>query len=306
MPANGRHGLNSEKWIVETLNSVYSQTYTNIEVIVVDDGSTDKTKELVLSYKDDIIYCYQENKGPAAARNLGINKSSGKYVAFLDSDDLWMESKLAKQINFLEENIEYKLAFTNVELINEKGKYLYTHYNKVPKQKTKLIKSLFLGKIAMNTPTIVVKKSIADEINGFNENLPVKEDHFFLMSVANGYKLFHFKEPLVKRRINDSSLSQNVKSENLLNLINPFIDASIEKFSYLLKYKNRIYSLIYMSMGKSAWKQNDLKAGRANIIKAIKCNPLFLRNYLILVMIFLNINSSWFERIKRYLKAVKR
>lgn len=293
---------NSEKWIIEALNSVSSQSYKNTEIIIVDDGSTDGTKDIVLSYDKKIRYYYQINKGPAAARNVGIEKSKGKYVAFLDSDDLWIEHKLEKQIQFLEENDEYKLVFSNVNVVDEKGEYLYTQYNKVPNQKSKLIKSFFLGKISMNTPTIVVYKSIADEIQGFNEKLPSREDHFFLMSVANDHKMFHFKEPLVKRRINQSSLSQSVKAENVFALINPFINASIEKFPYLCKCKKRNYSFIYRWLGKNAWKENDFKKGRAHMVEAIKNDPLFFKNYLILIAIVFNIRYRQLEKIWRFLR----
>ena len=101
----------------------------------MDDGSTDNTRYLVHDYGKDIVYLYQENKGPSAARNLGIKNAQGKYVAFLDSGDLWESHKLLEQISFLEKNSDVALVFSNVKVIDEGGNYLYTHYNQVPNRK---------------------------------------------------------------------------------------------------------------------------------------------------------------------------
>ena len=89
---------NCGKYICDAVKSVLSQTYKNIEIIIVDDGSTDNTKEALRSYvyNKQIRYIYQKNKGPAASRNLGVEKAEGDFIAFLDADDLWNEKKLKK------------------------------------------------------------------------------------------------------------------------------------------------------------------------------------------------------------------
>ncbi len=92
-------GLN---WLEEAIESVLKQTYKNIEIIVINDGSKENVSEIVDKYGSYIRLINQENRGPASARNKGIKMASGKYIAFLDSDDLWMPEKLAKQIAFME------------------------------------------------------------------------------------------------------------------------------------------------------------------------------------------------------------
>ena len=89
---------NSSQFIVETLESVFAQTYKDYEIIVVDDGSTDNTKEVLQPYTSRIKYIYKENGGPASARNVGIKSAQGEYIAFLDSDDRWLPEKLEKHI----------------------------------------------------------------------------------------------------------------------------------------------------------------------------------------------------------------
>ncbi|MDE6952375.1 MAG: glycosyltransferase [Erysipelotrichales bacterium] len=116
---------NSENYIFETIESVINQTYSNWEMIIVDDISIDNSIEIIKKYceKDSRIkyYILEEKGGASLARNKAIRESKGKYIAFLDSDDLWKEEKLEKQVKFMEEN-NYDFTYHNYELINENSK----------------------------------------------------------------------------------------------------------------------------------------------------------------------------------------
>lgn len=116
---------NSENYISETIESVINQTYSNWEMIIVDDISFDNSIEIIKKYceKDSRIkyYILEEKGGASLARNKAIRESKGKYIAFLDSDDLWKEEKLEKQVKFMEEN-NYDFTYHNYELINENSK----------------------------------------------------------------------------------------------------------------------------------------------------------------------------------------
>ncbi|NMA75367.1 MAG: glycosyltransferase [Bacteroidales bacterium] len=298
--------FNSEKWIIETLDSVRNQSYSNIEIIIVDDGSTDNTRYLVNEYGKDIIYLYQENKGPSAARNLGIKNAQGKYVAFLDSDDLWESHKLLEQISFLEKNSDVALVFSNVKVIDEGGNYLYTHYNQVPTEKRELITAFFMGKIGMNTPTIVVRKEAVDSVGGFDESLPMREDHFFLMSMADRYSIKHFKEPLVRRRINEGSMSDSVEMGKAFKLFEPFVNKSVKQFPYLGKYKRHAMAKINMAAGTGYWKHGDFNNSVKSMLKAIWLNPFKIRNYISIVFALVRVKYDCFLKVKMKLKTIIR
>ena len=107
---------NASKFIREAINSVLNQTYKDYEIIVVDgrDGSTDNTREIVAEYGDAVRYFRQEDRGLSDARNKGILNSKGEYIAFLDSDDLWSENKLALQVEFLDSHRDVGLVFYDV------------------------------------------------------------------------------------------------------------------------------------------------------------------------------------------------
>lgn len=128
--------FNSEKFITETIQSVKNQTYQNWELLLVNDCSTDKSEQIIREYeKEDkriILVNLETNSGAAIARNTGISSAKGKYVAFLDADDLWDKEKLEKQIKFMKEN-NYNFTFTGYEFADENGNNLGKRVN-VPKQ----------------------------------------------------------------------------------------------------------------------------------------------------------------------------
>ena len=115
---------NGANYITETLNSVLIQAYKNIEVIVVNDGSTDKTEEIVKSFGDRIRYFVQKNKGVSSARNFGLLKAEGEYVQFLDADDLLFEDKIFNQIEFFIKNPSNNVVYCRYNLINSSGKII--------------------------------------------------------------------------------------------------------------------------------------------------------------------------------------
>ena len=114
---------NSEKFIKETINTVKQQTYTNWELLLVNDCSTDNSKKIIQEYEEDErikLIDLKENSGAAIARNEGIKQSKGKYVAFLDADDFWLPNKLEKQIKFMQDN-QFSFTYTGYEFTDEEG-----------------------------------------------------------------------------------------------------------------------------------------------------------------------------------------
>ena len=110
---------NSERYISEAVESVLNQTYRNLQVIVINDGSTDGTERALEPYMDHINYFFQENRGVAAARNVGIRSSRGRHIAFLDSDDIWMPEKLENQVSYMIGHPEFKFLYSDFVYFND-------------------------------------------------------------------------------------------------------------------------------------------------------------------------------------------
>jgi teichuronic acid biosynthesis glycosyltransferase TuaG len=183
--------FNAQTTIQNVLLSVIKQTYTNYEIIVIDDGSRDKTKEFVEYFFQDkqVIYqyIYQKNSGPSAARNNGIKNAKGEFIAFLDADDLWHPQKLELCMKvFEDEKIKalghgYTLS-TKMDKIDQ---------NVSPKKLTFL--NLLLKNFAV-TPSVVIKKEI---IELFNEEMNYAEDHELWLRISYKYPLYYLDLPLV-------------------------------------------------------------------------------------------------------------
>lgn len=237
---------NCEQWIEQSIDSVINQTYTNIEIIVVNDGSTDNTIDRLNNYKDDNrINLYTiENSGPAFARNFGVSKSSGELIAFLDADDYWDPDKVKKQVEYFEMK-KCSLLLTNIVIVDENNDIIDKVEKNIPSSKQQQTIDFFLGKITQNTPTILVSRKVFDEVGGFNTELIHREDHYFLMQVANLYGINLIDEFLVYRRKWEDSMSSdyNKVERNSTTIINhfkktryPFLNISINTFPYLQDY----------------------------------------------------------------------
>ena len=197
---------NAQQFIKETLLSVINQTYTNIEIIVVDDMSKDKSATIVkdLSNKDDRIkYIYlKENKGVANARNIGIEAAQGRYIAFIDSDDLWKENKLERQIEFMLEN-KYVFTYTEYEFISENGESL----NKIiPVEKQVNYKKLLSGN-CIGCSTVIIDRNYIQKI--YMENVKHEDYVTWLSILKTGYNAYGLNENLGYYRKLKNSLSGN-------------------------------------------------------------------------------------------------
>jgi len=177
---------------------------------VVDDGST---KEEHIEYHKIINnYCNaklitKKNGGAASARNFGASQATGELIAFLDSDDIWLADKISSQLDIMTQNEDIGLVLGNIIVADEDLTAKYKSTKKIPEDKKEIINGFFKGDIVMNTPTILVKKNIFDEVGGFPEELKYREDHYFLMSVANICKITCDKKYFTVRRERKGSLS---------------------------------------------------------------------------------------------------
>mgnify|MGYP006285960091 FL=1 len=176
------------------LDSVLSQTYKNLEIIVVDDCSSDKTSEVVEQYQkqdDRIIYIkHDKNKKLARSRNTALEASSGKYIAFMDDDDEWVDSeKLEKQVNFFESSRNKKIAIicSSVRLYQDNG-----IKDKIIPRPKDLSSAILSGNGIMYTPTVMMPKAIIDKVENFDINMPkgVDGDLYRTCIVKFGYEVY--------------------------------------------------------------------------------------------------------------------
>lgn len=210
---------NAEKYISETIYSVLGQTHQNFEIIVIDDGSVDNSGQVVgeISKKDQrITYQYQPNKGMCATRNVGLSLCSGKYVLFLDNDDIIGKSFIADRVAFLEMNPEYGLCGSKILKIDSEGNEIQTQIVHHSPTENMLREILLYDKQVSSIPSnFLVRKSIMDS-NGirFNESLSSTGDKYFLIEMAYATKCSNIKADQINYRIHGGSMSAKL-SDNL-------------------------------------------------------------------------------------------
>lgn len=202
---------NREKTIKKAILSVLSQDYKELEILVVDDGSTDNTSKVVKSINDSRIkYIYQKNEGACAARNNGITKARGQYIAFHDSDDVWHSNKLAKQLPVLFDKkadiVFCKLNITDGKEKNEKYPAYYDEGIVDP------INTL----LGIGTQTLVMRADLAKK-NLFDEKMPRFQELEFLIRVIPGNRIYCVDEPLVDYIIGNDSISKS--HDKLINAL---------------------------------------------------------------------------------------
>ena len=219
---------NGSRFIKESIQSVLDQTYPNIEIIVVDDGSTDNTPAIVKSIADPrIIHIRQANSGVSMARNHGIDISHGDYIAFLDHDDLWLPHKLEKQMPFFKQNPMLALIYSDTFIINENNFIIGKYSHKIKFFRGMIFKELFLS-CFITILTVVIKKSAFFEVGPF---LPFKicEDYDLFLKCAAKYPIDYIDEPLAKYRVHESNYSKNYETE---------VNECIEIFDFWRNQKN--------------------------------------------------------------------
>lgn len=195
---------NTAKFISQSIESVLSQSYTNWELIIVDDCSSDNTVEIVSSFNDERIKFFknEKNSGAAFSRNRALREASGKYVAFLDSDDLWSENKLEKQISFMELN-DFSFSYTNYERIDEDNNSLNivcSGPNIITKKK--MYRYCYPGCL-----TVIYKRENLEKLQ--IKDIKKNNDYAMWLIICKKYNCYLLNENLASYRVRVKSISHD-------------------------------------------------------------------------------------------------
>lgn len=205
---------NSGKFLNEAIESAVNQTYKNLEIIIVNDGSSDNTEKIAKEwqFKDSRVkyFKHQQNKGLAAARNTGIKNSKGEYLAFLDADDIWLPKKVEIQLKKIKE-LEADLVFSNWYVVESNKNKKVKPFDSSPlRNKENLVCSL-IRKNFISPSTVLLKKSALKKVGLFDENLCSSEDYdLWLRFVLEGMEIGFCEDPLIYLRKHSEQMSKNI------------------------------------------------------------------------------------------------
>ncbi len=271
---------NYANYVGEAVESVLRQTYNSVEIIVVDDGSTDGSKEVLSSYGGEIKTIFQDNSGVSAARNNGANQSSGKYLAFLDADDIWLPRKIEAQVKLFEENENLGLVHVGVEDIDAEGNAIEINTDglagRVSRELLLFERSVILG----GGSGFMIRRDLFEKLNGFDLNLLTSADWDIFFRAATESEVGFVPDVLLKYRMHGSNMHGNVKRmerEMLYAFGKAFSDAPQE----INAIKSRSYGNLYRVLAGSYFRQGAylsfLRQSGNSILRSPKNLVYFLK-----------------------------
>lgn len=281
---------NSENFVSRAISSVLSQTHKNIECLVIDDGSTDNTAAAIEKFEGNVNYHYQENAGAAAARNKGIEIAQGEFVAFLDSDDYWVSTKIENQLEVFKLHPELALvcAASGFHTDDETAiKHIQSNIPLKPqclniyKDFASLFKAPYIG-----LPSVIVRTQVLREVDGFSNDLETAEDLDLYFRICWHHKAARIEQKLTYLHALESSLGNRMRSysDNLLvidRLLTRHPEFEIDHGELICSvrlsiYKKWIKNLLYFGFGKQARKvlRQSKKIGDID-----EYNQLMLKSY---------------------------
>ena len=269
------HTYNNEKFIAETVESVLNQTYKDYEIIVVDDGSVDGTRDALIPYMQKIRYHYKENGGIASAKNAGIGLSETEFVAFLDHDDLWVPDKLKIQMECFNENPQAGLVYAKYTSFRD-GKELRT---KPEKGYSGWIFKELLSKSFIQTSTVVVKRECLDAVGPYDETFSLGDEYDMFLRIARKFQCGFVDKGLTRYRVHDTNASNNdflFDNENLgvyKKVYNNFTDIDgVEK--KILRKRIARYS---MKVAEGLYRQGKQEESKKYQMEANNYLPFYKR-----------------------------
>jgi len=266
---------NSLPYLKEALDSVLAQTYPKLEIYVIDDGSTDNgaTKKYVDSIGDPRIhYRRQANAGPSAARNLGIKISGSPYVAFLDADDIWHETKLEKQLGLFAQRPSVGLVYGLCRTVDKSGKQLG---KVIYHRRGKLFAYLLSGNwISGSASMAMVRREVFDKIGLFREDLLAGEDWEMWLRIARDYEIDCLEEEVLDLRILGTS-AQRSYNKMAKNLGRMFSVVNVE-FSLGFFERRKLKAAISREMALLYMNAREYRLARYSLWRAIYFWPATL------------------------------
>ena len=272
---------NVSSYIGEALSSVFVQDFKNYEVIVVDDGSTDtpQLEKVLEPFRKQIRYIHQENRGIAAARNAALRIARGKYLALLDSDDVWMEGKLSEQMEFIINN-EYDMIYADALLIgNAPWPAGTTFMDRSPSDGPVSLHSLLNLSCTVVVSTVIMRKDLVEQVGGFDEeDRNLTEDFDLWLRLARaGARIGYQKKVLAKYRYRSDSISASrIKLHEaalrVLQKTRRGMTLNAREKEALDRTEQRLQSILMLERGKNLIVSGEVDAARVVLSKARKTN----------------------------------
>jgi glycosyltransferase involved in cell wall biosynthesis len=261
---------NRKDYLKETLDSVFTQTYRDYEVVIVDDGSTDGTEEMIKTAGYKVRYYWQKNAGDAAARNRLIELAGGKFITFIDSDDLLMPDAVERMMKVMEAEGGDIVVYGPYLRIDENGN-VYGRYKR--KLYSGHITKYLFQNILVHSCGSMLPKKVLEAAGGFDQSLPVSSDYDLWLRLSLNHRFIALPEPTFKRRRHEGNLSVNSKANRLteLKVLERFYYQGGGRYVIPEKLAMRRLSEEAYRVGKYALKEGEYQEAKAYLLMSSRC-----------------------------------
>jgi glycosyltransferase involved in cell wall biosynthesis len=283
---------NSMVTVADSVESALEQTFTDFDIIAVDDGSTDSSAEVLSRYGSRIEVLTQTNRGLSAARNAGVRQGTAEYVAFLDADDIWEPKMLERTVAALDRSPHCVLAYTDVTIVDSSGKPLNTALVSNSTGCAPRLDDLFVRLWPIMPSAVVMRRGIFDAVGGFSEAFRSLgyEDVYMWMRAREQGEFAYLPEPLVRWRFSTfpQPLKRARKERDSARVFERLIRERWHRSATpLIKARERAPRSILGYIGLRALAEGDRTTARNAFAQAIRFDPWRVRNYLRYLRTFL-------------------
>ena len=279
---------NGALFIAETIESVLAQTHRDFEIIVVDDGSTDETSRILRQFGEHLKVLTSDRNGIPAARNRGVRFSNGRYLCFLDHDDLWKPDKLARQVKIFDQHPEVGFCFTDYETFGDPVSYQVGfeenggQVRTLPRQQIGVRSykitspSLFIdmvnGALPCWTSTVMMRRSMLDQVGPFDEKLVINDDTQMWLRFAKRCAFAYVDEPVVRQRVRRSSASLSMSLEKkhadsiwMFERLGMWTELNTSESRAVVKRR----AALLVGLGYLHFQENELQTAKAHFRKSL-------------------------------------
>jgi len=277
---------NRAAYLQKALQSVKEQTYQSLEIIVIDDGSTDDTGEMLKNYEGQLRYFYQENRGISGARNAGIKRARGEFIAFLDSDDYWLPDKTVQQLALFKQHPEYALVAARCASIRLDGSYREKNR---PGKSGWVLEDLFKANF-IRTSAAMIKQECFENIGLFDEELRECEEYDLWLRIAAQYPVGFINKSLAVYVDNPDGASTDSLTGRLYRLRvleKQYLQDNIPAHLYARRIADTCHYI-----GRHYMKKGEKERGVQYLLKAQKLRPAYLKNIIYIFISYFNINNK--------------
>lgn len=269
---------NRREFLVRAIKSVLNQSYSDFEILVIDDCSSENIQEIVLSFHNDrIVYVrHEKNSGANVARNTGIAYARGEFVAFLDSDDEWLPEKLKDQMEiFAQADEKVGIVYSGYWIMQNSKKFL----GHIPEKRGDIFQDELVRDYVSPTSCVMVRKSCLEKAGRFDIDMLARQDYEMWLRLSREFYFEYIKQPLSviyfdkdPRRISLSGIDKQISAEEMI--LEKYKD-NIHALS--TKTQKEIYGRHYLVLGKRCWYNGSAKHARRFFVRALKIKPTALR-----------------------------